>query len=470
MSVALVVVAAIAVGLAISQRHSRQVLKDRHQARTDLTASFISSYAMNLMDREGGVARRALTGAGPDLPNRFEQAASAFDFGAAVLLDDRGAVLAVSPPNPGLVGKVIAPRYRHLSAAVAGQRAVSQVVASGSTGQPVVGFAVPFDTASGRRVLSGAYVISSTPLSAFLSNALAIPGTFGYLVDESGQVVASTKALPGGVIKLTAVDADLVRARRAHPAGTYRAAGQSRYYSSAQVDGTPWTVVMISPTSGLLAPVSGALHLVPWLTLALLAAVLVVAAVLAQRYVQGRRALLHSNAVLEQIASTDELTGTFNRRHAREHLETLLAASARHGFPLSVALADVDHFKRVNDTFGHSAGDSVLAAVAGHLGSRLRREDILARWGGEEFLLVFAHLDEEQALRAAERLRVAVEGTPIEVGAGGDEIKVTVSIGVATWRADEHPDALIHRADIALYRAKNGGRNRVVNAAQLSRS
>jgi diguanylate cyclase (GGDEF)-like protein/PAS domain S-box-containing protein len=146
-------------------------------------------------------------------------------------------------------------------------------------------------------------------------------------------------------------------------------------------------------------------------------------------------------------ASTDPLTGLANRRAAEAELRRALSA----GGPVSVVLFDVDHFKKVNDTFGHDVGDAVLVAVAGALRGRARAGDFVARWGGEEFLAVVA-ADEAGARRLAERARVAV--SELETGAG----RVTVSAGVA--RVEQIAD--VKRADERLYEAKHQGRNRVV--------
>jgi diguanylate cyclase (GGDEF)-like protein len=162
-------------------------------------------------------------------------------------------------------------------------------------------------------------------------------------------------------------------------------------------------------------------------------------------------------------AIRDGLTGVFNRKHLEERLDAELAYSLRHGTPLSVAIADVDHFKKVNDTFGHLAGDAVLKMVAALLAQALRTEDVLARYGGEEFVIVARGLDAQHAVYMAERARAAVAQTPITYD--GQSIRVTVSAGVASLECcGERRDraALLGLADGRLYQAKQGGRNRVI--------
>jgi diguanylate cyclase (GGDEF)-like protein len=162
-------------------------------------------------------------------------------------------------------------------------------------------------------------------------------------------------------------------------------------------------------------------------------------------------------------AIRDGLTGIFNRKHLEERLDAELAYAVRHGSPLSVVIVDVDHFKRVNDTFGHLAGDAVLKVVASLLAQCLRAEDLLARYGGEEFVIVTRGLDAAQALMMADRARVTVAGTAIPHA--HQSISVTVSAGVASLTccgSQRDKATLLGLADARLYQAKQSGRNRVV--------
>lgn len=166
-----------------------------------------------------------------------------------------------------------------------------------------------------------------------------------------------------------------------------------------------------------------------------------------------------------ESATRDALTGCYNKKYFLDHLPTEIAFARRHQRPLSLALCDIDHFKRINDTHGHSGGDAVLKAVASAMGGTLRTEDTLARWGGEEFVVIMRNTSPEQAFIAAERVRRAVEHASPEFD--GKAIAVTVSVGVATWRdeLDSAPDGFVKAADAMLYEAKRKGRNRVEMAS-----
>ena len=164
----------------------------------------------------------------------------------------------------------------------------------------------------------------------------------------------------------------------------------------------------------------------------------------------------------QRLASTDALTGLSNRRAFTAAMRQEILRCARHGYPLSIAVLDVDHFKHINDRRGHASGDAVLAELGGLLRSAvLRRTDLAARWGGEEFVVAYLSTPEDGALLAAERLRKAVEDLSIRDGIG-HAIPVTVSIGVASLLPGESLEGIIARADQAMYAAKSGGRNRVM--------
>ncbi len=162
---------------------------------------------------------------------------------------------------------------------------------------------------------------------------------------------------------------------------------------------------------------------------------------------------------LEQMALTDPLTGLSNRRSIEPQLEGEVSRARRHRVPLSVLLADLDHFKQVNDRHGHSVGDEVLREVARRVETILRREDRAARWGGEEFLILLPETDASRAQIVAEKIRRSIAETPLTVSELS--IPLTISLGVAAWHEDSNVDELIRRADQALYRAKACGRNRV---------
>lgn len=166
---------------------------------------------------------------------------------------------------------------------------------------------------------------------------------------------------------------------------------------------------------------------------------------------------------LERLASTDPLTGLYNRRALQEMGEREFARSRRTGRPFAVVLVDVDHFKHINDQHGHAVGDEVLAELADRLRRNVRTVDLVARWGGEEFCLLLVESDAVGAVITAQRLRAAVADGPFETTAGS--LPVTVSLGVAGVEADTASlGELISRADGALYEAKHAGRDRHVLA------
>ncbi|HQE39925.1 MAG TPA: diguanylate cyclase [Zoogloea sp.] len=173
-----------------------------------------------------------------------------------------------------------------------------------------------------------------------------------------------------------------------------------------------------------------------------------------------------SNRRLQEVALTDSLTGFPNRRYAIERMQQEWSVSSRTRRPLSAMVIDVDQFKSYNDTHGHDVGDAVLRQVATSIKGALRAQDIVARTGGDEFLVICPDTGLDAAVACAERVRFAVESTPLKTA--GVTLNMSVSIGVATRdTVMTDPDALIKRADQALYLAKNKGRNRIMTAQSL---
>lgn len=167
---------------------------------------------------------------------------------------------------------------------------------------------------------------------------------------------------------------------------------------------------------------------------------------------------------LEQLATTDGLTGMLNRRAFTREVVQEIERARRYSRPLALLMLDVDHFKSVNDRFGHAIGDATLTVFADTAREGLRRLDVLGRVGGEEFAVAMPETDSATAAMVAERLRVAVAAREVETPQG--PLHVTVSVGVASWRGDDEDlDALMKRADDALYAAKDQGRDRVVVAS-----
>jgi two-component system cell cycle response regulator len=188
------------------------------------------------------------------------------------------------------------------------------------------------------------------------------------------------------------------------------------------------------------------------------------------------RTLIKRNRYLESLRSnvdqsmekavTDQLTGLHNRRYMESQLSSLLERAKRGGAPVSVLIADIDHFKRVNDLFGHDAGDDVIRQFSERLASNFRPRDLACRFGGEEFVVIMPETLPEDAMIIAERLRISIAAEPFYIGRNRDQIDVTCSVGVAVGsQSDDRPDKLLKRADQALYSAKQCGRNRVMAQA-----
>ena len=178
-----------------------------------------------------------------------------------------------------------------------------------------------------------------------------------------------------------------------------------------------------------------------------------------RRIVELQDQLRSANEKLLQLSRTDSLTGLLNRRAFYEVMDGEIARSERQNMPLSIVMLDLDHFKRINDSMGHLAGDAVLKEFSGRISTAVRHYDVLCRYGGEEFLVLLPGSEIASAVKTAERFREIIAGTPFE--AINRKINVTSSLGVAQHREGENADVLVDRADSALYKAKQKGRNRV---------
>ena len=167
--------------------------------------------------------------------------------------------------------------------------------------------------------------------------------------------------------------------------------------------------------------------------------------------------LLKLNLELKELAHTDSLTGAYNRRYFFDHAKHTVELIKREKTTLSIAMIDIDKFKNINDTYGHDIGDQIIQSLVQEISNSLRASDIFARWGGEEFLILFPHTTLQGALILTEKIRKTVENC-----SNAKDIKFTVSIGVSEFNENEVDiENIIKRADIALYKAKNNGRNRV---------
>jgi len=183
---------------------------------------------------------------------------------------------------------------------------------------------------------------------------------------------------------------------------------------------------------------------------------------LAKNHKQLQRAYIS----IEELSVRDTLTGAANRRKLLDVLLDEMSRCKRYGTPLSVLSLDIDFFKRVNDVYGHAAGDSALIAFVKTCQDQLRTTDMLGRIGGEEFIALLPHTPMHQATTTAQRIRSSIE--ELSIGYNGSSIRITVSVGVSTFKSGEDMDSLLNRADTALYQAKAEGRNRVVSASTVN--
>jgi diguanylate cyclase (GGDEF)-like protein len=272
-----------------------------------------------------------------------------------------------------------------------------------------------------------------------------------YFVDKSGQVVLSET--PGDAGKLgdrpgIGAMADQLLSG-GQQAVQYEVGGKARFVNVRYVPELQWFLFVEKDDGKSTAGIVKTLYLN--LLVCLIAIVLVtsITSVFVGRY----------QAQLERVATTDPLTGLANRQAYDILMTQALKEADRGTGPLSIAMIDIDNFKQANDRFGHIVGDEVLRSVAAVIRASIREADILCRWGGEEFLLVLKNCRRDAAIEVGEKIREAVDGAA--VAAGGELVRVTISIGVAERFAREPEPALLGRADAALRAAKAAGKNRV---------
>lgn len=177
---------------------------------------------------------------------------------------------------------------------------------------------------------------------------------------------------------------------------------------------------------------------------------------------QKQAELMEMNAVLVELSFTDKLTGLKNRRFLQEKLEEQIEGYRRNHKSFSLCIIDIDHFKKVNDTYGHQTGDYVLEKLASILKSQSRKEDIIARYGGEEFILLLPSTEALESRLIAENLRQSIAHSPWEIG------QITVSIGIATFTPTDTDTTFLQKADQALYASKEQGRNCVTHIIDLN--
>lgn len=442
--VLVLLVATMSVGEARAQDQSRDGIRLRFKTVTATAAGFVHVYTSSLLAREGELARLRLNG-----PHPTQAGLVAFDqdlgLGPTVLLDSRGRLLLVTPSKPSLIGADIAAQDGYLNEAEHGVPNVSVVVSSAAEHVPVVAFAAPFVTAYGRRVVSGGISVASTPLGPYLHNLYPVIGTKAFLIDSNGRALSSTSpSSPSLALLAPELSSDIADGP---PSGE----AHGTVYNVVAVPGTPWRLVTVCSAAALFRPLDQLNHYMPWVYVGVVAAM----ALALGCFILRTREQRYRMAVLADI---DSLTGTANRRRVEADLRAACSAASRHGQELALMMVDIDHFKRVNDTLGHKSGDEVLQEVARRLGTCLRAEDSLGRWGGEEFLIVLPFTGRPGAAALAGRLLDVVRAQPFRTGEY--QLTLTTSIGTAVASPGTSPDALLAAADAALYRAKGAGRDR----------
>jgi diguanylate cyclase (GGDEF)-like protein len=306
--------------------------------------------------------------------------------------------------------------------------------------------------------------------------ALNNSGLMALIVLVSGSVYASL----GGPVPLLALDARtgllllvlVVTMQAANDLGMFGLLVTGRRSTKGFLQ---WFSIGLELSSSMTAVLVALVYnTLPPPVLVLLLAVLTVGMVGLRQFARMRQSLerivadrtlelQEKSAALELLATHDNLTGLFNRRHADGYLERVLSDAGSGQRKLTIALADIDFFKQVNDRHSHITGDEVLKRVAKTLSSICRPTDMIARYGGEEFLICFPDTDLLEGVRICERLRAAIEGD--EWSALGLASAVTISFGVAERQRDSSPRTLRHTADLRLYQAKTRGRNRVIARA-----
>ncbi len=420
--------------------NSEQGLQERTDARTTLSARFVSDYMLEVEQLQTQHAEAQLGTRAPSAAS-FERVVAGFDSEAALLLDARGKVLAIAPRSPRQIGTSLVDQYDHLRGAINGSPRISDVVESAVRNEPVIAVAVPFDSAAGRRVFSVAYDPNSTPLRTLLKNTTPITGARVVLLDSKNQIVAANTT------QTETPDDARISSSRAASSGVVG----NNYFSVQPVRGTPWRIGITLPTTALYEPLAPG-----WVWVAVLVMfglILMATLLLIDRLSVGRRRM-------SRLAHTDELTQLPNRLATTGALERRLRLALSED-AIAVLMIDVDHFKSINDEFGHHVGDAVLRETASRMRAALRGQDELGRWGGEEFLAVLFGAGPDEAKLISERLREAVATAPVDCD--DERVIVTVSVGCALWNG-EQLDALVNRADAALYEAKRGGRNVVAVA------
>lgn len=319
-------------------------------------------------------------------------------------------------------------------------------------GNRLVAFSRNYVNASGQFLGGVSASIDLQFLNIWLGGHLGRPGETLFIATRDGRVLAQTGAPAYGGLEPLFDEHPLLRIAMLPGIESHVVEADTEFLGVSHVPGTPfYAVARLGKDNALMA----------WKRQALEASVAAVAVfLLLILLVRSHLRLLQQKRNLERLSITDELTGVYNRRHLVHAGRLEVERSQRQGLPMALVLVDADHFKAVNDRWGHAVGDQVLAHLAHRLAGVIRVTDVLARYGGEEFAVLLPDTDLAGAATIAERLRERVGGVPVRTPKA--DIAVTVSVGLAQLGSGETFDAMMNRADAALYQAKEGGRNRVV--------
>ncbi|MDP1793378.1 MAG: ATP-binding protein [Acidimicrobiales bacterium] len=239
-----------------TQANAHRAVRERFEVRATVASRFVEAWVAEHFRRQHTVAINLLGGS-VVTEEDVRRAALALEYPAVILLDAQGRVIQAVPSKPGLIGTDLTAQYAHLRAAVAGDRAISSVVPSAAEQRPIVAFAIPFDTPAGRRVFSGGFDVSNTPLAAFLKNAVQVRPNRAYLIDQSSGVVATSvsDSRGTGFSPFNEADPELAAALERSDAGSFSRANGTDYFTSAAVAGTPWTIVLSQPTRVIFGPI-----------------------------------------------------------------------------------------------------------------------------------------------------------------------------------------------------------------------
>jgi diguanylate cyclase (GGDEF)-like protein len=372
-------------------------------------------------------------------------ATSRFDEYSRRLLDQHSTLRATAVLKDDLITQVYPPHPQMLGLDLGGHRAQGGAVARlRRTREPLI--SGPVDLASGGRGL--VLRVPVHRIDAGQPDSYWGHVAFVFDVTRMQQLLMRSERLLDAQLRLA--DADGLGATAKLDLGMAAGSGPAEQTLDILVPAEHWRI-SVWPGSPPASPVS-LMFLAAGVVLSLLGGVAI------GLLLSTSRRLHEQNDELQKLATTDPLTGAFNRRAVIERTEAELVLSQRTGKAFSVLLLDLDHFKAINDQYGHAVGDTALKVIVSTVKAELRQTDVVGRWGGEEFLIIAVQTPEQGALDLGERLRLRVAETPIPAGFG--TIRLSASFGVAESSPSDTAESLIDRADQGLYQAKANGRNR----------